>query len=256
MTVTGNLFYQTIGDPGGVSGGSLIFIHGAGGTHRKWATLMEKSINGFIHVAVDLMGHGSSPGNPVDDVKAYAESIKEFLAANIFPRPWLLTGHSMGGNIALQAALTYPDIVDGLILIGSGATMPVNPTMLEQLSQCTFDTGFLKIAYSRNINPELLAGEMQIWSQVSQQQLYLDFTACNNYDVSQQLDRIKIPVLILVGDQDKMTPLKNSQYLEKNISGSLLQIIPGAGHHLMLEKPDETISAISSFLKERFSSQD
>ncbi|KUG05379.1 alpha/beta hydrolase fold [hydrocarbon metagenome] len=248
-----NLFYQTVSDPGGITGGSLILIHGAGGTHRKWATLMEKSINGFTHVAVDLIGHGSSPGTPVDEVKAYAKSIKEFLDANGFPRPWIMAGHSMGGSIALQAALTYPETVNGLILIGSGANMPVNPTMLEQLSQGTFDTGFLKIAYSRDIDPQLLAEELQTWSQVSQQQLYIDFTACNNYDVSKQLGEIKIPVLILVGDQDKMTPIKNSQYLQENISGSVLQIVPGAGHHLMLEKPDETISAISSFLKEKFS---
>ncbi len=252
MGDAGNLFYQTVSDPEGITGGSLVFIHGAGGSHSKWETLMEKSINGFTHVAIDLMGHGSSPGSPADEVKAYAQSIKEFLDANSFPKPWVLAGHSMGGSIALQASLTYPKTVDGLILIGSGATMPVNPTMLKQLAQGAFDTAFLKIAYGRNINPELLATELQNWSQVSQQQLYMDFTACNNYDISKQLGEIKIPVLILVGDQDKMTPVKNSQYLQENISGSVLQIVTGAGHHLMLEKPDETISAISSFLKEKY----
>jgi pimeloyl-ACP methyl ester carboxylesterase len=101
-----------------------------------------------------------------------------------------------------------------------------------------------------------LEEELQNWSQVSQQQLYVDFTACNNYDVSQQVGDIKMPVLILVGDQDKMTPIKSSQYLQEKIGGSVLQIVPGAGHHLMLEKPAETISAISGFLKASFSRQD
>jgi pimeloyl-ACP methyl ester carboxylesterase len=55
MADAGNLFYQIISDPEGISGGSLVFIHGAGGTHSKWAALMEKSINGFTHVAIDLM---------------------------------------------------------------------------------------------------------------------------------------------------------------------------------------------------------
>lgn len=256
MADAGNLFYQIISDPEGISGGSLVFIHGAGGTHSKWAALMEKSINGFTHVAIDLMGHGSSPGSPAEDIKVYAESIKDFLEANSFPRPWILVGHSMGGNIALQAALDYPERVDGLILIGSGARMPVNPTMLEQLAQGSFNTAFLKIAYGRDVNPQLLEEELQNWSQVSQQQLYVDFTACNNYDVSQQVGDIKMPVLILVGDQDKMTPIKSSQYLQEKIGGSVLQIVPGAGHHLMLEKPAETISAISGFLKDSFSRQD
>ncbi|NLB52536.1 MAG: alpha/beta hydrolase [Syntrophomonadaceae bacterium] len=256
MAAAEHLFYQTVNDPAAITGGSLIFLHGAGGSHLKWAALMKESINGFTQVAVDLMGHGSSPGNPADEVKAYAQSIKEFLDANSFPRPWILVGHSMGGSIALQAALTYPETVDGIILIGSGAKMPVNPTMLEQLAQGSFDTAFLKIAYGRNINPELLAAELQKWSQVSQQQLNKDFTACNNYDVSKQLGKITVPVLILVGEQDKMTPMKSSQYLQENISGSVLQIVPGAGHHLMLEKPDETISAISCFLNENFPLKD
>ncbi|MDD4776183.1 MAG: alpha/beta hydrolase [Syntrophomonas sp.] len=252
MEKAGNLFYQMVKDPGRTTRGSLIFIHGAGGTHRKWAHLMEHSINAYTHIAVDLMGHGASPGNPAAEVQAYAQSIHEFLSANSFPRPWILVGHSMGGSIALQTALTYPESVDGLVLIGSGARMPVNQTILEQLAQGTFDTGFLKVAYGRDFAPELLATELQGLSLVPQPQLYVDFTACNNYDVAAQLDQIQIPVLILVGDQDKMTPAKNSQYLQENIPGSSLQIVPAAGHHLMLERPAETIVAISDFLKDKF----
>ncbi len=248
----GNLFFETVSDASAPNRGSLVFIHGAGGTHRKWSPLMDKSIKGLLHVALDLPGHGSSSGNPSDDVVAYAEAVKEFLDASGFPRPWILAGHSMGGSIALQTALLYPQAVDGLVLIGSGASMPVNPNMLEQLSKGTFDTSFLKIAYSRDIDPDLLASELKTWGQVSQQQLYIDFMACDKYNVSEQLPNIKTPVLILVGDQDKMAPVKSSQYLNENISGSILQLISGAGHHLMLEKPDETIMAISGFIDDKF----
>ena len=252
MATAGSLFYQLVAAPAGTAKGSLIFIHGAGGSHLKWAPLMEHSINGFTHIALDLMGHGASPGRPAADVQTYARSIHEFLAASSFPRPWILVGHSMGGSIALQTALTYPQSADGLVLIGSGARMPVNPTMLQQLAQGAFDTGFLKIAYGRDFAPELLAAELQGLSQVPQPQLHADFNACNNYDVAAQLDQIKIPVLILVGDQDKMTPVKNSQYLQENIPGSILHIVPAAGHHLMLEKPAPTIAAIADFLTDQF----
>jgi len=252
MATAGNLFYQAVAAPAGSARGSLIFIHGAGGSHLKWAPLMDHSINGFTHIAVDLMGHGASPGSPAADVQAYAQSVHEFLTANSFPRPWILVGHSMGGSIALQTALTYPQSADGLVLIGSGARMPVNPTMLEQLAQGAFDTGFLKIAYGRDFAPEMLAAELQGLSQVPQAELHADFTACNNYDVAAQLDRINIPVLILVGDQDKMTPVKNSQYLQENVPGAIMHIIPASGHHLMLEKPDQTIAAIADFLTDKF----
>lgn len=252
MAAASNLYYQAVAAPEGTARGSLIFIHGAGGSHLKWTPLMDHSIHGFTHIALDLMGHGASPGSPAAEIQAYAQSIHEFLTTNSFPRPWILAGHSMGGSIALQTALTYPQSVDGLVLIGSGARMPVNPTMLEQLAQGAFDTGFLKIAYGRDFAPELLAAELQGLSQVPQPQLYADFTACNNYDVAARLDQIKIPVLILVGDQDKMTPVKNSQYLQENIPGAVLHIIPAAGHHLMLEKPAQTTAAIGDFLADKF----
>lgn len=252
MTTGGDLFYQAVAAPADPARGTLLFIHGAGGSHLKWAPLMQQSINGFTHIALDLMGHGASPGSPAADIQAYARSIHEFLAANSFPRPWILVGHSMGGSIALQTALTYPQSADGLVLLGSGARMPVNPTMLEQLAQGAFDTSFLKIAYGRDFAPELLAAELHGLSQVPQPQLHADFTACNDYDVAAQLDQIKIPVLILVGDQDKMTPVKNSQYLQENIPGAVLHIVPGAGHHLMLEKPAQTIAAMTDFLTGQF----
>jgi alpha-beta hydrolase superfamily lysophospholipase len=75
MATAGNLFYQAVAAPAGSARGSLIFIHGAGGSHLKWAPLMDHSINGFTHIALDLMGHGASPGGPVADVQAYARSV-------------------------------------------------------------------------------------------------------------------------------------------------------------------------------------
>lgn len=202
--------------------------------------------------AIDLPGHGASAGVPSERIADYADTLKELIKGYGFPRPRLLVGHSMGGNIALQTALDHPGLVDGLVLIGSGSRMPVNPKMLEHLSKGTFDTSFLKIAYSPDAPAELLQSEMELWGRASQQQLFIDFTACNNFDASENLSSLNLPVLILVGDQDKMAPVKSSQSLHQNIAGSELRIIPGAGHHLMLEKPGETDRAIQEFLDKNF----
>jgi pimeloyl-ACP methyl ester carboxylesterase len=123
--------------------------------------------------------------------------------------------------------------------------------MLEQLAQGTFDTGFLKISYGPDTPAELIQSELEEVAKVPQQNLFIDFNACDNFDVSEQLRSLNIPILILVGDKDKMTPLRNSQFLNQNIVNSVLKVIPGSGHNLMLEKPQETRLAVQEFLNEK-----
>ncbi|NPV91163.1 MAG: alpha/beta hydrolase [Firmicutes bacterium] len=253
MLRTGSLFFKTTDCTGGKNPrGSIFFIHGAGGDHQRWCNQLDPGFPGWCLVGIDLPGHGASGGVASNRISDYTDALKEFMEKGGLPRPYLLVGHSMGGNIALQAAISFPQLVGGLILVGSGARMPVNPQMLEQLNQGTFDTSFLKIAYSKEVDPALLQSELEKWVHASQQQLFEDFTACNSFDVSDRIETIKAPTLVLVGDQDKMTPLKSSQFLNLGINGSTLVVIPGSGHHPMLEKPLETNQAIQSFLDQRF----
>ncbi len=246
---SGRVYYQMMASGGG---GTLIFIHGAGGNSQKWSKIMEDGMAGWNLVAIDLPGHGESTGQPLERIADYAGVVKEFAETVSLPRPVILVGQSMGGSISLQAALSYPQLVDGLVLLGSGARMPCNQQMLEQLAQGTFDTGFLRISYGPDAPAELLESELKEINKVPQQYLYTDFNACNNYDVTEQLGSLALPVLILVGDKDKMTPVRISQFMEQNIPGSVLRIIPGAGHVLMLEKPLETKRSIQDFLGEKF----
>jgi len=247
----GRVFFQTAAAPS-TAQGSLVFVHGAGGTHQKWAGQLEEGMEGWLVAALDLPGHGASSGSALESAAAYADTLVDFIKQSAMPRPLILVGHSMGAIIVLQTALNYPDRVDGLVLIGAGARMPVNPQMLEQLAKGTFDTGFLKIAYGPEAPAELVQAELEQIAQAPQQQLFIDFNACNNFDVSGRLGEIGVPVLILVGDKDKMTPLKASQYLDENIKNSALHTINGSGHHPMLEKKAETNQAIRQFLQAQF----
>jgi 3-oxoadipate enol-lactonase len=67
-------------------------------------------------------------------------------------------------------------------------------------------------------------------------------------DVYEELEKIHVPTLILVGDQDVATPLPNAQRLHEGIAGSQLVIIPGAGHTSTVEEPAAVNAAISHFL--------
>lgn len=247
---SGRVFYQMTGSLSGARG-SLLFLHGAGGSSKKWKKLLDAGVEGWNMVALDLPGHGESSGDPLEEISAYTDTIKEFWDVSTLPRPFVIAGHSMGASISLLTALNYPSVVDGLVLIGAGARMPVNKQMLEQLAQGTFDTGFLKISYGPDTPAQLIQSELEEVAKVPQHNLFIDFRACDNFDVSEQLGSLNIPVLILAGDKDKMTPLRNSQFLNQNIVNSVLKVIPGSGHYLMLEKPQETRLAVQEFLNEK-----
>jgi pimeloyl-ACP methyl ester carboxylesterase len=84
--------------------------------------------------------------------------------------------------------------------------------------------------------------------QVRPSVLYGDFVACNNFDIMDSLSSIKVPTLVLCGQEDEMTPLRFSQYLSDNIPASDLKVIPKAGHMVMLEQSQPVAQTMAEFL--------
>ena len=80
------------------------------------------------------------------------------------------------------------------------------------------------------------------------QVIHDDFLACDAFDRRADVSRIATPTLILCGDADRMTPVKFSQFLHKQIAGSQLIVVPGAGHMVMLEQPAAVAEAVAHFL--------
>jgi pimeloyl-ACP methyl ester carboxylesterase len=78
-----------------------------------------------------------------------------------------------------------------------------------------------------------------------------DFTACNNFNVMDRLDKIKIPVLVLTASDDQMTPPKFGDYIARQINGASIVNIEDAGHLSPLEKPAEVTKAILDFLEKK-----
>ncbi len=78
--------------------------------------------------------------------------------------------------------------------------------------------------------------------------LYGDYLACDRFDVMAELDKINVPTLIMCGDEDQLTPVKYSQFLLERIKGSRLEILPGAGHMLMMEAAELFNEKIGAFV--------
>jgi pimeloyl-ACP methyl ester carboxylesterase len=79
--------------------------------------------------------------------------------------------------------------------------------------------------------------------------LYRDLSACNIFDVMPRLSEIHLPTLIICGDEDRLTPVKYSQYLHSHIAGSTLCILPDAGHYVFREQPEAVNGAIEEWMQ-------
>ena len=215
---------------------TLVMIHGAGGNSQIWQNQtrpLRKSINTF---ALDLPGHGESTDKAKSDLDEYAQWFVEVIKS-VFDEPPFLMGHSMGGAIVQKVALSDPDLIKGIILVGTGPRLQVAPMFLEGLQKNfeeIVDT-IIGFAYASGTDPRLIKEGAKLMKEPGADVVHGDFSACNRFDVQNQITEINLPCLILCGDEDKLTPPALSRKLNESISKSRMEILPDAGHMAMIE---------------------
>jgi len=246
LTIAGEVTYFVYRQGRPVPGPPLVFLHGAGGSHQVWLHQV-RGLLGASCYALDLPGHGRSAGPGRDSIAAYAGWLIDFIDAAGLERA-VLVGHSMGGAIALDAALRFPDRVAGLGLVATGARLRAAPAVLDGL-RADFPAAVHSICdwcYSPQAPPEMVRlGEQQM-AETSPEVLYGDFAACNAFDVIGRLGEIAVPTVVVCGADDCMTPPKYAAALRDQIPGAVLHLVEGAGHMVMLERPDDTTRALSA----------
>ena len=164
----------------------------------------------------------------------------------------ILIGHSMGGAITLHLVLNYPDLpIEKLVLIGTGAKLGVAPIFFETIKKNFGEALKLmgKFAYHEKAFLQVKLNNEEILLKNGPEVLLEDFNACNMFDIRSKLNRISKETLIICGEDDQMTPVFYSSYLNENITNSKLSVIPEAGHFVFQEKAYEVNDIIHQFIK-------
>lgn len=228
---------------------TVVFVHGAGGSSLFWRAQVRGLTDEVNAVAVDLPGHGQSAGSGMSTIGDYAAKVAEFLTSNRFPAP-ILCGHSMGGAIVLQLLLGNQNLCRGGIVINSGAKLKVAPEILEMI-QDDYDgyTAWLgKFAVAARTDQAIVRAIIAEAGECASEVAFNDFRACNGFDVIARLEEIHLPVLVLTGGEDQLSPVKYGEFLEEQIGQALRKHIAHAGHMSPVEKPNEVNEAILEFV--------
>ena len=228
---------------------TLLFIHGAAGNHTNWQEQYGVLDDQYTTIAVDLPGSGESGGHGEHEVSEYARWIKKVIEKLGLYRP-VLVGHSLGAAIALESAIQYGTIVSGIVAIGGGATMPVNPLVLDGLrtDPSMIINSIPVFAVSKKHRERLKDVLIGNFERVNKEVAYGNFLACSRFDISERLGGITPPTLLICGEDDKMMPPKYSRYLEEHIPGARMVLIKDAGHFVMMEEPAACNGALREFV--------
>jgi pimeloyl-ACP methyl ester carboxylesterase len=225
---------------------TVVLLHGAGGTGRRWNAQLA-GIDGHRLIAPDLPGHGQSEGEARGSVAEYLEFVSDFVSGLGLKR-FVIGGHSLGGAIALDFALTHHDLMDGLILVGSGGRLRVKPEILETLARGELPVGNVQYSYALNASTDVLDRAAREMKGVPAGVYLADFRACDTFDALDRLGGIRVPTLVICGKDDRMTPVKFSEYLIGHIPNAKLALVPDAGHMVMIEQPRVVNEHIAAFL--------
>lgn len=244
-TNLGQIFYAQHG-----TGVPMLFLHGAGGTHQHWGLQLRNPALIAHKLAFDLPSHGRSPGPAPTSISAYAAHTLAFLDALGIERS-ALVGHSMGGAIALQIALDYPQRVSHLAMLGSGARLPVFPELMTSFAHDPSATVayIASKSYGPNASAALRASSSAALRRADAALLQSTFHACDRFDLRHRLHNLNCPTLIIYGTEDAIVDPERSSELHAAIAHGTLIAIEQVGHMSMLEVPDVISAALSDLIE-------
>ena len=234
---------------------TVVLLHGAGFDHTTWALHSRWfAHHGFGVLAPDLPGHGRSSGPALPSIPEMADWTAALLDAAGAAKAKLI-GHSMGSLIALETAARHPSKVSALGLIGTAATMTVGPDLLKAAESGDHAAVDMVSIWGLGAHAELggslapglwmHSGAERVLERCRPGVLFNDLSACNAYqNALAAAAGISVPTTLVLGERDMMTPAKAGWALAAALPNSRTVVLRGAGHMMMVERPDELLAAL------------
>ena len=237
-----------------ISKDTIVFLHGSGLSHIVWS-LAEQffSSKNFNVLSIDLPGHGNSEGPCLDSIEKISDWLeKVFEKLNL--NNLIIISHSQACLEALEYSLKYKDRLKKLVFVGGSYRMPVNEDLIDLASNGDSDAVKLMMKWGYEGSKKFIGGnpiERIIKSPRDISEiLAVDLIACNNYkNGSEAAKAITCPVMLVLGELDKMVNLEFGKKFANLVKNSKTHIIEGCGHMIMIEKAFEMREKVLEFLK-------
>ena len=241
-------------------GEALVLLHGFPLDSRMWHAQIERLSDHYRVIAPDLRGFGQSRRSDPFTLESLADDIHLFIE-QLVAVPCVLGGLSMGGYVAQVYARKYPRDLRGLILVDTKAEgdTPQAKQGRDQMIELVRSSGAAAVAEAlvpkllaegtRKSRPEVLRALRALIENCPPRTIEYALAALRDRpDLSGDLSSIGVPTLVIVGDQDAITPPSFSEAMQRAIPNATLEVIRGAGHMAPMEQPEQVNRAIERFL--------
>jgi len=259
MTINNHTISYT--DEGPDNAPVIILIHGFPFSKSMWNKQVDMLIENCRVIAYDIRGFGNSSAGSADfSIELFVDDLLD-LMDTLKIETAMLCGLSMGGYIALKAIENFPKRFSALILCDTNCIADTPETVekrmksiesiqekgLEQYANDSVKNLFAPESFVTSMEKIAVVKEMIMEASVQSLSKTL-FALSRRKETCTNLHRISIPVLIMVGKEDKLTPPDAALMMQKNIKGSILKIIEHAGHLSNIENSYEFNIQLEEFV--------
>jgi len=249
-------------DEGAENAPVIIFIHGFPLNKSMWDMQVEALKHNYRVIAYDIRGHGNSDTGDIEfSIDLFVNDLLCLMDSLELDNA-ILCGLSMGGYVALRAIEKYPELFDALILSDTqcAADTPEGKEKRMKAIESIKKNGVEKYADESIKNlfaaeslttrtKEIKAVRNMIVGMSAESLINTLFALSRREETCNKLEDIKMPVLIMVGGEDKITPLGTAQVMHEGIPDSFLKIIAHAGHLPNIENPSVFNHHLKKFLQ-------
>lgn len=255
-------------DEGNINGPLIVLIHGNNSDLHDWSHWVDRLKGKYRIFRFDQIGHGLT-GKSLDgqySMKDFAESF-ELFRSKLGINDFTLVGHSMGGSVAIEYALKYPQNLNALVLMDATTGPPV-PKEAKIIGFKIASTPILRqalIQYSPRLlvrkslkqsveNDAFIKEEMvdRYWELLrfpsNRHAMVARFSIKAKDFTPDQIAQLKLPVLILWGENDQITPLSIGKWYKENIKQSHFILYPKTGHLPMIEQVEQSSKDLDEWI--------